>query len=200
MNKHEFLTLLRERLHGLPTADVEERVRFYSEMIDDRMEDGLSEEDAVAAIDPIEEIFAKVVADIPFAKLAKAQQRTRKRASVWTIVLLVLGSPIWLSLGISAVAVLLSLYVSVWAVVVSLWAVFASLAGGAIGGVAGACVWFVCRHSAAAVALLAAAFLCGGLAIFAFYGCKAVTRGLCRLTKWLVVRAKLAIVKTEVAK
>ena len=195
MGKREFLALLRERLHGLPVADVEERVRFYSEMIDDRMEDGVSEEEAIAAIDPIEEIFAGAVADIPFAKLAKTQLRTRKRANGWTILLLVLGSPIWLSLAISVVAVLLSLYVSLWAIVVSLWSVFTSLAGGVLGGVAGACVLFFGGHTATATALLAAALVCGGLAVFAFMGCKAVTRWLCRFTKWLAVHTKLRMMK-----
>ena len=35
--------------------DLEERLTFYSEMIDDRMEDGMSEAEAVAAIGEVEE-------------------------------------------------------------------------------------------------------------------------------------------------
>ena len=52
MNKQEFLSRLRKQLRGL--EDREERVTFYSEMIDDRMEDGLSEEEAVAAVGSLE--------------------------------------------------------------------------------------------------------------------------------------------------
>ena len=44
MHKQEFLDGLRARLRGLPEADIAERLAFYSEMIDDRTEDGLSEE------------------------------------------------------------------------------------------------------------------------------------------------------------
>ena len=47
MNKEEFLSELRTKLSGLPQEDIEERISFYSEMIDDRMEDGISEEEAV---------------------------------------------------------------------------------------------------------------------------------------------------------
>ena len=47
MSKSEFLTALRARLGGLPQGDVAERLDFYSELIDDRMEEGLSEEAAV---------------------------------------------------------------------------------------------------------------------------------------------------------
>ena len=49
MNKQEFLSLLRRELSGLPQGDIEERVGFYAEMIDDRMEEGLTEEEAVEA-------------------------------------------------------------------------------------------------------------------------------------------------------
>ena len=42
-NKQAFLESLRKNLSGLPQEDVEERVMFYSEMIDDKIEEGLSE-------------------------------------------------------------------------------------------------------------------------------------------------------------
>ena len=50
MNKQEFLAQLRKQLSGLPLKDAEDRITFYSEMIDDRMEEGLSEPEAVSAI------------------------------------------------------------------------------------------------------------------------------------------------------
>ena len=46
MNKREFLASLRNGLYGLPQDDIEERLGFYAEMIDDRMEEGLTEEQA----------------------------------------------------------------------------------------------------------------------------------------------------------
>lgn len=57
MNKQEFLMRLREGLSGLPENDIEERLIFYSEMIDDRKEEGLSEEEAVREIGNIDEII-----------------------------------------------------------------------------------------------------------------------------------------------
>ena len=56
MNKQEFLAGLQKGLSGLPQEDVEERLTFYGEMLDDRMEEGLSEEEAVAAAGSVEEI------------------------------------------------------------------------------------------------------------------------------------------------
>ena len=71
MNKQAFMANLRARLSGLPKQDVEERLSFYSEMIDDRMEDGLSEEDAVLQTGSVEAIAAQIIADIPLTKIAK---------------------------------------------------------------------------------------------------------------------------------
>ena len=50
MLKQEFLAQLRDALCGLPQCDIDERLTFYSEIIDDRMEEGLLEEEAVAAV------------------------------------------------------------------------------------------------------------------------------------------------------
>ena len=54
MTKQEFLASLREGLRGLPPADVEERIAFYDEMIDDRMEEGLTEEEALGELWSVE--------------------------------------------------------------------------------------------------------------------------------------------------
>lgn len=112
MNKQEFLAQLRKGLTGLPKDDIEERLTFYSEMIEDRIEEGLSEEEAISEIGSVGEIAAQTIADTPLAKIAKERIRTKGRLKAWEIVLLVLGSPIWLSLGIAAAAVILALYVS----------------------------------------------------------------------------------------
>lgn len=50
MTKEEFLTKLSNGLSGYPAKDREEYLLFYGEMIDDRMEEGLTEEDAVGEI------------------------------------------------------------------------------------------------------------------------------------------------------
>ena len=128
MSKQAFLARLRKELSGLPKDDIEERLAFYEEMIDDRTKEGLSEEEAVSAAGAIDEIVAQTIADISLPKIARERLLPKRRLKAWEIVLLALGSPIWLSLGIAAAAVILALYVSLWAVIVSLWAVFGALA------------------------------------------------------------------------
>lgn len=199
MTKLQFLLSLHDRLSGLPKDDVEERLHFYSEMIEDRMEDGLSEEEAVSAVGSVDEIAAQIVADIPLAKIAKEKIKPKRRLKVWEIVLLALGSPIWLSLLIAAFAVTLSLYASLWSVIISLWAVFGSLIGCAVGTIAAGTVLAFGSNSLAGVAMIGAGSICAGLSVFLFFGCKAATKGILLLTKKIGSRIKRCFLKKEEA-
>ena len=183
MTKLKFLLSLNEKLSGLPENDVQERLSFYSEMIEDRMEEGLSEEEAVATIGSVDEIAAQIITEIAPAKTAIPEEMPKKHSKVWEIVLIVLGSPIWLSLLIAAFAVVLSLYVSLWSVILSLWAVFASVIGCAVGGIAAGLGFILFGNHLTGIAMIGAGIVCAGLAIFLFFGCKAATNATLLLTK-----------------
>ena len=176
MDKQTFLNRLRRGLSGLPREELAERLSFYSEMIDDRMEEGLSEEEAVAAVGDAEQIICQAVTDIP-------PKKESGHLSAGLLLLLILGSPVWLSLGVSAIAVAASLYISLWSVLISLWAVFVSLAACGLGLTVAGIVMAVCGQLLPGLALVAAAAICAGLSIFAFFACKAATDGVLRLTK-----------------
>ena len=176
MTKLNFLFSLRDRLSGLPQKDVEERLSFYSEMMEDRMEEGLSEEEAVAAVGSVEEIVAQIIAEIPPVREKSAPKRSARQFKAWEIVLLVLGSPLWFSLLIAAFATVISL-------VASVWAVFASLAACTFAGAASGIVFLLTGNAAAGMAMIAAGLVCAGLSIYLFFGCKAVTNGTVRLVK-----------------
>lgn len=197
MLKEEFLGKLRSKLSGLPETEIEERLHFYSEMIDDRMEEGLSEAEAVAAIGTVEEIVGQIVADTPLAKLAKERIKPKRRLKDWEIALLVLGSPIWLSLGIAAIAVALSLYVAWWSVIVSLWAAFGAMVGTGVGGMISGIGMMIGDNSLAGIALMGASIVCAGLSIFMFYGCKAAAKGTVALTKKIALGMKKCLAGKE---
>ena len=191
MRKTEFILALHERLSSLPKKERGEQLNFYVEIIEDRMEEGFSEEEAVAAVGPVEQIAETILAE---------KRPEKKRRGFWPTFLLVLGAPVWGALLIAALAVVFALYVSLWAVVICLWAAFASFAGCGLGGVASG-VYFACTgYPAAGIAVVGAGFVCVGLAIFSFYGCKAVTKGVLRLTKKLPGALKKCFTKREEAK
>lgn len=197
MLKNEFLDKLQEGLNGLSREDLEDRLSFYSEMIDDRMEDGLSESDAVAAVGTVEDTIRQIIEDTPLLKIVKDKVKCNRKLNALEIILLVLGSPLWLSVGISIFAVVFSLYVSLWAVIVSVWAVFVSLTACAVGGILSGIIFSFTGNPLPGIAWIGVAILCGGLSIFTLYGCKAATFGTVKLTKYFVFSIKNAFVKKE---
>ena len=197
MNKPEFLSQLRSGLAGLPREDIDERVAFYSEIIDDRTEEGLSEEEVVNAVGSVEEIVSQIIAETPFAKIAKERIQPKRQLKVWEIALIALGSPVWLALLISAVAVIFSLYISLWAAIVSLWAVFASLVGSSLGAMISGIVLACTENLIAGIAIFAAGIILTGLSIFAYYGCKAATKGIGLLIKKCGVWIKNCFIRKE---
>lgn len=198
MTKKEFLDELAKGIAGIPDEDITRSLEFYSEMIDDRMEEGKSEEEAVAEIGTVKDAVSQILAEIPITKLIKEKVKKKRKLGTLEIVLLILGAPIWLSLLVAAFAVILSVYISVWAVIISLWAVFASLGACTLGGIA-AGVIFVCTDKLfSGLAMLAASLILAGLTIFGFFGCKIATKSILILTKKIVVAIKnLFVVKEE---
>ena len=183
MTKEKFIELLRKSLSPLPKEEREERLTFYSEMIDDRMEEGVGEEEAVALVGSVEEIARQILAESNVEPKAKSRRHFR----AWEIVLLVLGSPLWIALLGAAFAVVLAVLAVLWSAVVSFWAAFASIAASAFGVIVGAVVFAATGGGIVSVAMFGAAMVCAGLAVFAFFGCKAATKGAAFLSKWTVV-------------
>lgn len=199
MNKEEFLANLRNGLSGLPQDEIEERLTFYTEMLDDRMEEGLSEEEAVLAAGPVDEIVKQVVAEVPLAKIAKERIRPKHQPAGWEMILLILGAPLWLPLGLAGIVTILSVYVSLWAVIISLWAVFASflLCGGSF--FLTSLIMCLRGSFVAGLALLGAGMICSGLSIFMFYACKIITAGIVKLTKKFTLWVKNCFIRKEKA-
>ena len=195
MTKYEFLQRLREGLAGLPQNDVEERVAFYSEMIDDLVEDGISEEDAVTRVGPVERVVRQTVAETPFAKIVKERVRPRRQLRAWEIIIIVLGSPIWLSLLLVAAALLLTVYIILWAFIVSLWAIEVSLVAGAVASVVAGVFYAAQGTVIQGMALVGVGLVLAGLAILGFFLCFLAGKGAVLLTVKIAQWVKSLFVK-----
>ncbi len=197
MSKQEFLAELKARLSGLPQSDIEERLIFFGEMIDDRIEEGLSEEEAVSEIGTVDEVVSQIVAETPLTKLVKERVKPKRTLRAWEIVLLVLGSPIWLSVLIAALAVIFAVYVVIWVLIISLWAIDLSLAVCSIGGVVSSAAFVLQGNALTGVAVLGTGIFCAGLTVFLLFGCKAATKGALLLTKNIALGLKYLFVGKE---
>lgn len=194
MNKEDFLNELRKKLSGLPQDDLEERLSFYSEMIDDRVEDGKSQEEAVADIGTVDSVVEQIMADTPLALLVKERVRPKRDLKAWEVLLLILGSPVWVPLIMALVIIVLSVYVVIWSVVICFYALDLSLLAGFIGCIVGIFMYIGAKNAAGVLFSIGAAFICAGLAILMFFACVWITKAVVRLTGKMLLGMKTRIV------
>jgi uncharacterized membrane protein len=199
MNKVEFINALKEKLSNIPLKEVEERISFYSEMIDDKIEDGISEEDAVNQIGSVDEVINQILKEIPLSKIVKEKRKTikSKQLKAWEIVLLALGSPIWLSLLIAFLAILLSIYVSLWSVVILVCAIFVSFIGCSIIGLIAGLIFCLSQQVNYGLMLIGASLILAGLSIFMFFLSKLCIISIIKFTKFIVLKIKNMLIRKE---
>lgn len=181
MTKSEFINALRGCLAGIPEDEINSTVDFYCEMIDERMEEGFSEEDAVLAAGAPEQIAERIRRESGSKPESKPIKKKR-RMKPWEIVLLVVGSPLWVSLGAVAIVIILSLYIVVWSLLLVLYSVTVSFGAGVIAGVFSAVMMFAAGTFPVAAVYLGAALLCAGLTVFAAILSGKATKGMWYLT------------------
>jgi uncharacterized membrane protein len=197
MTKGEFLCELRKRLTGLPSDDIEERVNFYSEMIDDMMEEGLSENEAIEKIGGAQRVADSIIADTPLRKIIKERMKPKREITPWIIVLIVLGFPIWFSIFAAAVSVAISVIAVIISVVASLWAVTVSLGACAIGGVVSLAAFCISGNILQGLFVFGCGLVCGGLSIIMTFVCTKITKWLFKLIKMVILKIKTMFVKEK---
>ena len=101
MTKKEFLDELSDRLSGLPKDDLENRLSFYEESINDRMDDGKSEEEAIKELGTIDEIVTQVAGETSLVTLVKEKAKPKRKLSGAEIALIAIGFPLWFPLALT---------------------------------------------------------------------------------------------------
>jgi len=176
VNKFEFLNTLRERLAGLSQEEINKTLDYYTEIIEDGVEEGLSEVQAVEALGNIEDIIAHIYMDSATASRKNGEkpkeglnikETLKKEFKPWMWILIILGSPIWLSLLIGVVSIVFSIIMGIFAAVISLYAAVVALMAGAAGCVAGAFMFQTAAESALAVGV---GMVCAGSSVLLLFG------------------------------
>ena len=197
MRRDEFLSALRQRISYLAPDDLDERVAFYEEMIDDRMLEGMTEEEAIASVGSVDQLAEQIVVEIPLPMLVAQRMQPRRTLKTWEIVLLVLTSIVWVPLVIVAAAILLAIYIVIWSLVACAYAVAASFAAVTVASVPVAVGCVLAQNPAGATFMLGAGMASAGLAVLTFFANTGMAQGIIRLTHRLVVRIKSLIVGKE---
>ena len=132
MNKKEFFALFRQELSGLPKDDLEERVAFYEEIINDKMDEGKTEEQAIAELDSVQTIVEQIASETSLVKLVKEKYKPKRSLRGWEITMLILGFPLWLPLLITGLVLVFVFYVLTWLITIVAGAVEVSLASAGV--------------------------------------------------------------------
>ena len=198
MDRAAFLKALQEQLRRLPEQERQQSLHFYDEMIDDRMEEGMEEQAAVAALGDPGEIARQVLMELSLPKLVKTRLRPQRKLRVWEIVLLVLGSPVWLPLLLAGAVLFLTLYLVLWILAAACWCVVAAFAVSTLAGV-GFGIWLLWENTASAALAVSAGLCCAGLTILSFFAMWQLSVHLVHLTAALVRWGKRRMSQKEAA-
>ena len=120
MNKLEFINALARQLSPLPTEEITALLNYYTELIDDRMDDGMGEEEAVASLGSVEELAKTILNGSDTTDTVRpipaddSISPAKKRIHPLVVILLILGSPVWLSLAAGLLSAAAGVYVVAW--------------------------------------------------------------------------------------
>lgn len=193
MTKQEYLDKLRNRLEAVHCVNINSMLDYYEEMINDRIEDGMSEEEAVADMETPEKIIEQVVEDMPMpavvsAKVKSSRSEASQKGLSWLwITLAIVGFPIWLPLLLTFFILVASVYIMFWAMTVVVYSVELSFAAAVIGGIVLIGAAFAgLAPFVLIIPAIGAILLFTGLTIFMWFPVKTLTKVLWKLPKNII--------------
>lgn len=194
MKKDEFIARLRKNLSGLPKEEREDRVSFYSEMIDDKVADGYPEEEVIDDLGTPEEVAKEIIGDTPLRTIIKERVKPKRSLKGWEVLLLVLGFPLWFPLVLTIFILFLSGFIVVWSLMIALLAVDLGLLAGGIGSIVIGVLTVSSKGITSAAFIGGAGMAVTGLAIIFILSTKGILKGLGKLTKKMLVGTKNMVV------
>ena len=193
MKKNEFLKELRGRLSGLPQDEIDSRISFYSEMIDDRVEEGKTEEEAINDLGGTDEAVRQIVNDTKFVKLVKNKIKPKRSIGALEVVLLVLGFPLWLPLLIVFGVFMFVAFLLLWILVIVTYSVEAGILASSAMGFIKLLVEFM-ETGSVNMASLSIGLLGLGIGLIFLFICGAATKVSFRITKRILFGVKNRLV------
>ena len=195
MNKKEFLEELEKRLQALPKEEIQERLEFYSEAIDDRVEEGKTEEEAIEEIGTLDEVTWEIVKKTPLVTLVKEKVKPKHRIRPWEIVLICVTFPIWLPLLITAFVLLLVAYILAWVLVIVAYNVEIAVSVGGIGALSAGFAAFFSGSHWFGFGLVGFGVMCIGFSLLWVFACIGATKASIQLTRAIILSIKKRFMK-----
>lgn len=180
MTRDEFLNRLGELLACLPADQVKETQEFYAEAIADRMEDGMTEAEAVAAMGTPGEVAEATLNELPAVPRAIARTKRKSTALLWALA--IVGSPVWIPLLLAFVAVAAAVYICIWVLALCVWIVAAAFGGAGLVGLLFAVDGIIIGHVPYVLASMGMGFASIGVALLTGAGAWTASKQIARLS------------------
>mgnify|MGYP000931831918 FL=1 len=200
MKKSEFLERLRREIRNLPYDEVEKTITYYEEIISDRMEDGASEEEAVASLGTPEAIARDLQANQPFSTIIKRKvedykERRSSENTALVIVLLIVLFPFWFPVLMSGLGVLVGLFATIGGIIVAFWAASIAIGIGGIGLIIASAFGFATSYIPTGFFSIGSGIALIGLSIIAVIISIYATKGIIKLMGIIIHSIKKLFVR-----
>lgn len=141
MSKAEFLSELELSLHSMKDNEKSKFITFYDEMIDDYVENGMTEAEAISKIGTPKKIAVELLENNDSVKLNLPLPGNK----LFNIIITIIGFPLWGSLLLTFILSILCVYILIFCLPVSTGAATVGFLAASIIGIIGSP--FVIAHS-----------------------------------------------------
>ncbi|WP_028263433.1 DUF1700 domain-containing protein [Atopobium fossor] len=124
MDKNAYMQALRDHLSSLPEEEIKRALSFYEEAIQDRLEAGMQESDAIAELEKPKQAAQRIISELPAvsrfaAKLKSTQIPTA--TLIGLLILTILGSPLWVAILFAIAALFVAALVVLFSALLVIW-------------------------------------------------------------------------------
>ena len=155
------------------------------------MDEGKSEEEAVADIGTVDEVIKQIAKETPLVSLVKHKMKPKRRLRGWEVVLIILGFPLWFPLMITAFVLMFVGFILMWTGAIVTYAVEASLIAATFMSLLSFFLgYFDGSGITANLPYIGMALMCFGGAIGFGFACFGVSKGMAKATRGMFIGIK----------
>ena len=181
MDRQEFFRQLTVLLLELPLYEREQAISYYREIIDDAIEDGKTEEEAVESLGDVNVLAEEIIAE---HQAYKPKKQSAGHKTLVTV-LVVLGFPVWGSLLLAAACLLLCAYILIYVPLICLGSMAFAFLAASLWAIIGTPFLIMAEGLGTGVIQLGTGIVVFGLSALSFVGFWQVKKGVKTSSKWL---------------
>lgn len=191
MNRAWFLSEIKNKMEQFPDFELQETLDYYNEIINDKIEGGMSEEEAIISLGNVDEIIKEMIYEMPLTSILNSKMKPKREFNIiqkFFIGLALLIGPLPFFI------VLFFVYLSIWAVIGSLYLMDFLMLLASLLSILGFGFHIFTGNWIQSVLSLGFFFILTGLSILTFYGVNFVSVYLVEISKKYVrwIKSKLA--------